>query len=91
MPEALERLDQMLADVAGRPFSVAYVLAGIAHLRGMRAEFDEARRLLAEAKFLFTDLGLPFRIASGVALFGAPVELWAGDAAAAEAMLRRRR
>lgn len=88
VPEALERLEQMLADVAGRPFSVAYILEGIAHLRGMRAEFGEARRLLTEAKFLFTDLGLPFRIAAGVALFGAPVELWAGDAAEAEAMLR---
>lgn len=86
--EALERLERMLAEVRGRPFSVAYIVGGIAHLRGMRGQFDEARRLLAEAKSLFTDLGLPFRIASGVALFGAPVELWAGDLAAAEAMLR---
>ncbi len=88
VPEALERLGQMLADVRGRPYTVAYILEGMAHLHGMRGDFDEARHLLAEAKSIFMELGFPFRIASGVALFGGPIELWAGSPTDAEKMLR---
>jgi class 3 adenylate cyclase/tetratricopeptide (TPR) repeat protein len=87
VPGALERLELMLRDVRGRLYSVAYVLEGIANLRAMRGEFDEARRLIAEATSLYTELGLPFRV-SVRALVSGPVELLAGDPASAEAILR---
>ena len=87
VPEALERLERMLSDARGRRYSVAYVLEGIALMRAMRGDFDEARRALSEARSVFTDLGLPFR-AGTTALFSAPVELLADDPAEAEAVLR---
>jgi len=87
VPQALERLGRVLRDVRGRPYSIAYVLEGIAILRAMRSEFDEARRLIAEGTSIYTELGLPFRVATS-ALFSAPVELLAGAPDNAENLLR---
>jgi class 3 adenylate cyclase/tetratricopeptide (TPR) repeat protein len=87
VPEALDRLEQMYAEVRLRPLSAANTLEGIAHLRAMQGEFDEARRLLAEERFVLTDLGQPFRIATA-GLTAGPVELLANAPAAAETLLR---
>jgi class 3 adenylate cyclase/tetratricopeptide (TPR) repeat protein len=86
-PEALERLEELLAQVRTKPYSAAYVLGGIAALRAMRGEFDEARRLFAEGRTIISDLGVPFRAAT-MTLFSGPGELLAGAPAEAEALLR---
>ena len=86
VPEALGRLERMLAEVRARPFTASYVLEAIAGLRAMRGEFDEARRLIADATSILTDLGLPFRVALR-ALMSGPVELLAGAPAEAAELL----
>jgi class 3 adenylate cyclase/tetratricopeptide (TPR) repeat protein len=83
--EAIDLLEQL---PRGSSLEACERDEGIAILRAMRGDFDEARRLLAEERFVLTDLGLPFRIATAGALVSGPVELLAGAAAEAVRILR---
>jgi tetratricopeptide (TPR) repeat protein len=87
VPKALARLDQMLADVSGQPYSVAVVLEAVALLRAMRGEIDDARRLIREAEAVYTELGMPPYRHAIVALYSGPAELVAGDPNRAETIL----
>jgi class 3 adenylate cyclase/tetratricopeptide (TPR) repeat protein len=87
VPEAIARLEQVLAEVRSRPVSVASTLEGIGHLHAMRGHFEEARGLLAEARLVLTDLGLPAYVATA-ALTAGPIELLAETPAEAEAVIR---
>jgi tetratricopeptide (TPR) repeat protein len=59
-----------------------------AQLEAMQGCFDLSRELLARAKALAEELGLEIILAAGVAQQAGYVELLAGDAAAAERVLR---
>jgi ATP/maltotriose-dependent transcriptional regulator MalT len=66
----------------------ANVLAALGGLRAMRGEFDEARALCAEAEETYAEFGVRMSIA-GLTHITGPLELLAGDPAAAEAEFRR--
>jgi class 3 adenylate cyclase/transposase InsO family protein/tetratricopeptide (TPR) repeat protein len=64
-----------------------HVLRVRGHLEAMRGRFGTARDLIARAKALAEELGLELTLAR-IALQAGPLELLAGDAAAAERELR---
>jgi tetratricopeptide (TPR) repeat protein len=59
----------------------------MAALEAMRGRFDEARALIDSGRRLLEEYGLRVRLAS-LPMYGAMIELWAGDPAAAERELR---
>jgi len=86
--EAIERCAEIAERVSGDRQAEAAVFCVVAHLESMRGEFGLARNLCVRARFLFEELGLRVEAASMV-LESCRVELLAGDAARAEAELRR--
>jgi class 3 adenylate cyclase/tetratricopeptide (TPR) repeat protein len=88
VPQAIERCRGLLEDVRGNAKAEALLLAAIAHLEAMRGNFDEARRLYRESRAMLEELGWSF-LAAQTSFDSGPVELLAGDPAAAEAELRR--
>ena len=66
----------------------ALVLCSLSYLEGMRGNFDRARELYLQARGLFEELGAAV-LAAHTSLTSGRVELLAGNAAAAEAELRR--
>ena len=85
---AVERCEEMLAAADGNPVMTANVAASLAGLHGMRADFVAARRYASRAETIFLELGLQLAFA-GLTQVTGPVELLAGDPAAAERELRR--
>jgi ATP/maltotriose-dependent transcriptional regulator MalT len=85
--DALPRLEAMLEDAAGDKALEVRITRAIAGLHGMEGRFDEARRLLAHARATAEDLNRPHHESTS-AFFSAPLELVAGDAAAAEHLYR---
>jgi tetratricopeptide (TPR) repeat protein len=85
--EAIARVDQMLRDAAGKRPLEANLVSTLAELRAMNGEFDDARRLYREAQAIYSELGLRFAYA-GLTEVAGVVELLAGDAFAAERVLR---
>ena len=61
---------------------------GLAGLKAMRGDFEEARVIAADAKAILEELGQAFKLAELGQVFGW-IELLAGDPAAAEVELRR--
>jgi tetratricopeptide (TPR) repeat protein len=88
VPQAIERCRALLEDVRGNAKAEALLLAAIAHLEAMRGSFDEARRLYRESRAMLEELGWSF-LAAQTSFDSGPVELLAGDPAAAEGELRR--
>ncbi|MDP9244285.1 MAG: AAA family ATPase [Chloroflexota bacterium] len=84
--EALPRCEEMLAQ-AGGGLLRAILLMCIGGLHGMQGRFDEARGLLGEAESICKELGRRLELAA-LGFFRGPLELAAGEAAAAEAALR---
>jgi tetratricopeptide (TPR) repeat protein len=84
--EAISRCRKLL--VGASPGDEANILAPMAGLEALRGRFAEARRLIAQARELYGQLG---QLATGEANCGpvaARIELEAGDYAAAEQILR---
>ncbi len=86
--EGSTRLEQILGEAAGDRALEARVKRTLAGFRGMQRRFDEARRLLSEAKTTFEELGMP-RAVAAIGFMSGPVEMWAGNPEAAESELRR--
>ena len=66
----------------------ALVLCSLSYLEAMRGNFDRARELYTRARTMFTEVGAAV-LAAHISLTSGRVELLAGDAATAEAELRR--
>lgn len=85
---AIERQEQLLAEVAGEPRSEAGILAPLAWTYGLAGRFAEARDALARSGAIYSaELGWPLEWAACAMNAGA-IELMAGDPAAAERALR---
>jgi DNA-binding SARP family transcriptional activator/tetratricopeptide (TPR) repeat protein len=84
--EAIEQCQLMLtdADLGGQ----ASILCCLGGLEAMIGRFAEARQLIAGARAMFTELGQDSIAASDCDLYGARIELLAGDAASAAHILR---
>jgi class 3 adenylate cyclase/tetratricopeptide (TPR) repeat protein len=85
--EAIERCERFLSDMTGDRSLEAAIGSTLAGLHAMRGNFDEARRLWAEAGKLYEVLGLSFRRAAR-SYIPAWIETLAGDYDAAERELR---
>ncbi len=89
VPEAVAIVEQILTQLDGDRKSEAYTQRALANLEAMRGRFDEARALYRRSRAALDELGWRFDAALTSAVASGPVELIAGDAAAAEAELRR--
>jgi tetratricopeptide (TPR) repeat protein len=87
VPEALASCEKVLEQVAGDRRAEAIVRGHLAHLNAMQGRFDLARTLYAESRATLEDLGGTV-LAATTSLDSGPVELLAGDPAAAERELR---
>jgi class 3 adenylate cyclase/tetratricopeptide (TPR) repeat protein len=85
--EAIGRGEKLLADRPDDRSLKASITGAIAGLNAMGGEFDEARRLQADARALYEALGQRFRIALW-SLVAAEIEALAGQPEAAAAILR---
>jgi class 3 adenylate cyclase len=85
---AIARCNQMLRDAEGGGVMEANIAASLAGLLGMRGSFDTARELAHRAESTYAKLGLQ-HASAGLSQVVGPMELLAGDAAAAERELRR--
>jgi class 3 adenylate cyclase/tetratricopeptide (TPR) repeat protein len=85
--EALRRCSGLLEEVKGHPELEAHVLGALSCLRALEGQFDEARALNARRTETLNELGLML-IQAMEAYSAGWVELLAGDAAAAEGVLR---
>ena len=85
--DAIARCEEILETARERSLLEANVLASLAGLHGMRADFERARALAATARTHYEELGIRFAIA-GLSQVSGPVLLAAGDAHAAEKALR---
>jgi hypothetical protein len=85
---ALPRCEELLERAGGDRSVEAVAAAASAYLEAMCGRFAEARRLYATSRAIAEELGLLVWAATLTSFYG-PVELLAGDPAAAEALLRR--
>jgi tetratricopeptide (TPR) repeat protein len=83
--EAIEQCRSMLAraDLGGQ----ARVLCRLGGLEAMVGRVDEARKLLAAARAMFTELGQDLNVATDCSLFEARIELYAGNVATSARIL----
>jgi len=86
--DATTQMLQMLDGLTGDRKTEAVLLGGLAQLRAMDLQFEEARRLYKRAQEILHDLGSGID-ADSTALDSGPVELFAGNPAAAAEELRR--
>ena len=84
---AISRCEMLLAETAESGQLRGNVLSSLCGLRALQADFEEARRLRAEAGVIFAELGLQMH-AAGLAEVASQIEQLAGDPAAAVAELR---
>jgi class 3 adenylate cyclase/tetratricopeptide (TPR) repeat protein len=85
--EALRRCDRFLEEVSGQRDFEAFVLSALSCVRALEGRFEEARALNARRTEILNELGLVLEEARGAYSVGW-VEMLAGDAAAAERVLR---
>lgn len=85
--EGIRRLEAMLDRVKGQRFIEARIIRYLAAFVAMQGRFDEARALAREAAATFEELGAKLVLATHSFITG-PLELLAGDPAAAERELR---
>jgi class 3 adenylate cyclase/tetratricopeptide (TPR) repeat protein len=88
VPEAIERCEEILRRGFADRQSEAVALCSLSSLLALHGEFDRARELYRRARTLREDLGAAV-LAASTSLTSSRVELLAGNAAAAEAELRR--
>jgi class 3 adenylate cyclase/tetratricopeptide (TPR) repeat protein len=87
VPEAIQRCGEILHQCAGSKSAQALVLCALSHLHGLAGEFDTAREHYRRSRSIYEQLGMRVHAAL-VSLDSAPVEMLAGDPAAAERELR---
>jgi class 3 adenylate cyclase/tetratricopeptide (TPR) repeat protein len=85
---AIARCESMLEQIGGNRLMEANIISSLGGLQAMQGRFDEARALHVRAEATYEDLGLRLPI-GGLTQIAGPVELLAGDAVAAERLLRR--
>src|SRR5207244_8843557 len=90
--DAIVRCEAMLALPLSSDFRwfESGVLGMLGFLRAMRGEFEQARDLTVRSRAILDGLGLKLAAANR-APSAATIELWAGEPAAAEQILRERR
>jgi class 3 adenylate cyclase len=86
--EAMSRCEKLLAEAEGNEPLRANVIAALAGLCALRADFDAARSLRTEAEEVYRDLGQRMSIA-GLTQVSAHIERLAENPAGAEAELRK--
>jgi ATP/maltotriose-dependent transcriptional regulator MalT len=86
--EGIERCEELITSLDGDRRTQALVQLGLAQLHAMRGDFAVARELCTSARTIFDELGWKI-LAASTSTDAAPVEILAGDLAAAEALLRR--
>jgi class 3 adenylate cyclase/tetratricopeptide (TPR) repeat protein len=84
---AIVRCEELLAERPDDRSLRASITTSLAGLRAMQGEFEEARRLRTNARALFEELGLRFRVAAR-SLEAAEIEALAGQPREAIAILR---
>jgi class 3 adenylate cyclase/tetratricopeptide (TPR) repeat protein len=85
--QAIDRCENLLAELPDDRSLRASVTGSIAGLRAMKGDVDEARRLHAVARAGYEELGQRFRIAAR-SLIAAEIEALAGSPSEATAILR---
>jgi class 3 adenylate cyclase/tetratricopeptide (TPR) repeat protein len=90
VPQAIERCRALIEESAGDRRTEGAVLCALAPLEAMEGRFFAARSAYRRAQQILGDLGLRV-LASSTSLNSGPVEMLAGDPAAAERELRRDR
>jgi ATP/maltotriose-dependent transcriptional regulator MalT len=83
---AIARSQEIMTQLQADRHTAALALRPVAHLHAMGGRIDVAHNLLAQSNAMLVDLGASLH--SAVAHYDAFVALLAGDAAAAEAVLR---
>ncbi len=89
VPEAIAVVERVLAELEEDRKSEATARRALALLEAMRGRFNEARTMYLLSRAILDELGWHFDAALTSAIASGPVELIAGDAAAAESELRR--
>jgi class 3 adenylate cyclase/tetratricopeptide (TPR) repeat protein len=87
LSSGLPRVEAILEQARGNKLLEELLTRAIAGFYGMQGRFDEARALLTRARSTLEELGRPLDV-STTAFFTGPLELLAGDPAAAERELR---
>jgi tetratricopeptide (TPR) repeat protein len=80
---ALPRVEILLRDAEGDKWREAASIRPVVGFYGMQGRVDEARELLVRARSILEELGRPLEL-STLAFWSGPLELLAGDPAAAE-------
>jgi class 3 adenylate cyclase/tetratricopeptide (TPR) repeat protein len=88
VPEAIRRCEEILRATTGDRKAEAVTLLYLSHLEAMRGNFDRARDLYRRSRAILDEFGMKL-YAALTSLDSGPIELMAGDPAAAEAELRR--
>jgi tetratricopeptide (TPR) repeat protein len=88
VPEAIARCELLLPSARRDRRTEAVLLCVMTHLHGLIGMFDEARAQYRQARERLEDLGLKV-LAASTSIDSGPVEMLAGDPAAAERELRR--
>lgn len=88
VPEAIDRCRALLEEVEGDRKPEALLEAALSHLEAMRGNVEESRALYRTSRAKLEELGWTF-LAAQTSFDSGPVEMLAGDLAAAEAELRR--
>ena len=88
VPEAIRRCEQLLQNEAADHVASANVQVFLGGLVAQRGDFEPARRLIASARETFEDLGQHTVATTYCSAVLGDVELLAGEAAAAECVLR---
>jgi class 3 adenylate cyclase/tetratricopeptide (TPR) repeat protein/CheY-like chemotaxis protein len=86
-PDVVLRCQPLLEQVAGDRMAEAIILAVIAVAEAMQGRFEQARDLHARARRILAELGRSV-VAASTSIEGARIEMLAGDAVAAGALLR---
>ena len=89
VPQAIKVVKKILAGLQGDRKSEAYTQRALGNLEAMRGRFEEARSLCRTSRATLEELGWRHDAALTGAIASGPVELLAGDPAAAEVELRR--
>ena len=82
--DAIRRCREVSRRARGDRKALSTALFSAANLEGMRGNFDEARRLIADARAMLEEVALTVWLAGPLAEMSGLIELWAGDAEAAE-------
>ena len=87
VPEAIRRCEEILAAATGDRKAEAVTLLYLSHLEAMNRDFDRARDLYRRSRSILDEFGMKL-YAALTSLDSGPIELMAGNPAAAEAELR---